>query len=126
MTQDSIFQESATLSQLRRYLGNLQALSISGKTQELSNYIEANVQGYFAYTEIAISVLRHTFNEAAYLYIHTDGKMSRESLIKIETSKQALAFIQGTGLEVMLEEYGLDYNADNLRQVFYRTFHVKA
>ena len=41
------------------------------------------------------------------------------------TSLEAFAFICGTGLEVMLEEYGLDYNADAIREFFYQRFNIK-
>mgnify|MGYP001617392596 FL=1 len=60
------------------------------------------------------------------MFVHTDGKMSHDKLIKLESSKQALAFISGTGLDILLQEYGLDYNADSLRRLFYQTFHVKS
>ena len=60
------------------------------------------------------------------MYVHTDGKMTHDKLVKLESSRQALSFIGGTGLDILLQEYGLDYNADNLRRVFYQTFHVKS
>ena len=43
----------------------------------------------------------------------------------MEASRQALAFIRGTGLEVMIQKYGMDYNADSLREIFYGQFHIK-
>ena len=125
MENSWIGQESGMLTQLRQYLGSLPHSSDSTETQDSARYVEANPQGYYAYTNIALSVLRHTFTEAAYMFVHTDGKMSHDKLIKLESSKQALAFISGTGLDILLQEYGLDYNADNLRRLFYQTLHVK-
>jgi len=41
------------------------------------------------------------------------------------TSKQALAFVMGTGLDIMIQEYGMAYDPDDLRETFYHIFHVK-
>ncbi len=70
-------------------------------------------------------MLNHTLFEASYAFIHTNGKMTKEHLAKIGTSKEAFAFISGTGFDIMLEEYGLDYDADAIREFFYQRFHVK-
>ena len=36
-----------------------------------------------------------------------------------QAASDSLAFIQGTGLELMVRAYGLMYNSDNLRNVFF-------
>lgn len=59
------------------------------------------------------------------MFVHTDGRLSREKLNALEASKQAFAFISGTGLEIMLEEYGLDYDAEKIRENFNQKFHIK-
>lgn len=59
------------------------------------------------------------------MFVHTNGKLTREKLQFIENSRQAFAFISGTGFELMIEKYALDYDADKIRTVFYEKFHVK-
>lgn len=105
-------------------LGSIQASNTCGLIQDFP-VIEANPRGFYQYTRLATSVLRHTIFEASYAFVHTNGRASKEHLAKIGTSKEAFAFICGTGFEVMLEEYGLDYNADAIREFFYQKFHIK-
>lgn len=63
--------------------------------------------------------------EAAYMFVHTNGKLTRDKLALLENSRQAFVFISGTGLEILLEEYGLGYDADQIRTTFYEKFHIK-
>lgn len=74
---------------------------------------------------MAVTLLKSTFKEAAFHIIHTNGMMTRQKRLMMETSKQTMAFIMGTGLEVMLQSYGMEYNADELRSSFYHIFHIK-
>lgn len=74
---------------------------------------------------LAKEVLAKTILDAAYMFTHTNGKLTRERLTMYKTSQQAFAFLQGTGLEVMIQEYGLAYDAENIRSLFYEKFHVK-
>ena len=60
---------------------------------------------------IGLSIIYHEFKCAAWAYYapHHHPKSSSDSL----------AFIQGTGLEIVLDVYGLMYDADRLRKVFF-------
>lgn len=87
--------------------------------------VEANGRGFFSYTQIAKSVLENTLVEAAYMFVHTNGKLTREKLQFLENSRQAFAFISGTGFELMIEKYSLDYDAEKIRTIFYEKFHIK-
>lgn len=117
--------ESNSLTQLRDAIGKLHRSETSTVTQEL-RLVEANGRGFFSYTQIAKSILQNALVEAAYMFVHTDGRLSREKLTALEASKQAFVFISGTGLEIMLEEYGLDYDAEKIRENFYQKFHIKS
>ena len=119
-----MLQESSSLTQLRNVIGRIHQSATSTVIQDFP-VIEANARGFYQYTRLATTILRHTFFEASYAFVHTDGKPTKEHLAKIGTSKEAFAFISGTGLEIMLEEYGLDYNADALREFFYQRFNIK-
>lgn len=116
---------SATLTQLRDWIGNLRQSNGSTATPAL-NLVEANGRGFFSYTQIAKSVLENTLVEAAYMFVHTNGKLTHQKIQHIENSHQAFAFISGTGFEMMIEQYALDYDADKIRTGFYEKFHIKA
>ena len=71
---------------------------------------------------MGMAAIASAFQEAAMFYTYTNGYFGHK---KIKVASQALAFIQGTGLDICIKVYGLDYNPNELRQVFFRTFHVK-
>lgn len=102
-----------------------QKSSTSGEIQEF-RLAEANPQGSHSYRMLAFSILKNTLVDAAFAIIHTNGKLNHSREIQMATSKQALAFLMGTGLDIMLQSYDLDYSADELRESFYQTFHIKA
>ena len=60
---------------------------------------------------IGLSILYSTFINASWIYTkpHYHPKVSSDSL----------AFIEGTGLEVVLNTYHLMYDADKIRNVFF-------
>lgn len=75
------------------------------------------------FTTLGLCALAATFKEASMLYVWTNGYLGEKNL---KTAKEALAFIQGTGLEIMIKVYDMGFDADSLRNTFFRTFHVKA
>lgn len=74
-------------------------------------------------TTLGMCAIAEAFKEAAMLYTWTNGYLGKKNL---KIAQEALAFIQSTGLEITIRTYRLDYDADQLRQTFFRTFHVKA
>ena len=71
---------------------------------------------------LGLSVILCAFEDASMFYVYTNGYFGVK---KMRIAQQALAFIQGTGLEITLKVYGIDYDPDVLRQTFFRVFHVK-
>lgn len=124
MTNHSIEQGSGTLTQLRELIGSLHQSATCTITHEFQ-LVEANGRGFFSYAQIAKGVLANALVEAAYMFVHTNGKLTRDKLALLENSRQAFVFISGTGLEILLEEYGLGYDADQIRTTFYEKFHIK-
>ena len=61
---------------------------------------------------LGLSILYREFKQASWYYFHPKKEHSK-------TASSAIVFIQGTGLEMLLMNYGLLYNADNLRNVFF-------
>lgn len=74
------------------------------------------------FTTLGLASLAETFKEASMLYVWTNGYLGDKNK---KVACEALAFIQGTGLEIMIRTYDLGYDADTLRHTFFRTFHVK-
>lgn len=74
------------------------------------------------FTTLGLGAISSAFEEAAMLYTWTNGYIGKKN---IRVAKQAMAFIQGTSLEIAIRIYGLDYDAEQLRNNFYRIFHVK-
>ena len=64
---------------------------------------------------IGMSVLMETLKDASYALNYTSGAR----LDKVIDAHDSLAFIQGTGLDLMLYYYKLDYNAENIRMSFF-------
>ena len=73
-------------------------------------------------TTLGMCAIAEAFKEAAMLYVWTNGYFGKKNM---KIAQEALAFIQGTGLEIAIRTYDLGYDADSLRQTFFRTFHVK-
>jgi len=76
---------------------------------------------------IGMSILCETIKTAGYMFIHSGvvSKRSHSSKTMMNESKDCFAFIQGTGLELLMEDYGIGYDADNLRITFYNEFHLR-
>lgn len=59
-------------------------------------------------------------DNARYLAVH-------EAKVMAKDAQESLLFLQGTGLEILLEDYGLAFSADSLRDSFFsHCEHVKA
>lgn len=93
------------------------------RTHEISVY-KATPKSVYAYESLAVKAIELAFHEAAYMFMKTNGKLTPTEMIYIKTSQEALAFVSGTGLNVMIESYGLSFNADILRQEFYASFKI--
>lgn len=73
-------------------------------------------------TTIGLATLAEAFRDAAMFYTHTNGYFGEK---KRAAAQEAMAFIQGTGLDLCIRAYGLGLDPDNLRTTFYRVFNVK-
>ena len=75
---------------------------------------------------MALSSLVDTFVQASYVFGNRHdsnaGAYSHKQRMKI--GRTALAFISGTGLDLMIEYYKLDYNAEEIRNQFFGHFKI--
>jgi len=88
-----------------------------------SNYLQASPSkvGAYAYDTLVLEVVYNLFREAAVQFVKTNGSIGKNEL---KRSHSAMMFIAGTKLDMMLEVYHLDLDADALRRTFYRKFHI--
>ena len=113
---------SNSLEELRRHISSLQASTTCTSIQH-SRLASLNHNNEILMNTIGMACILNAFQEASMLYTYTNGYFGEK---KTKLAQQALAFIQGTGLEVTLISYGLEYNANELRSTFFRVFHVKS
>lgn len=75
---------------------------------------------------LLVGIIVDTFLEASYMFGyrqkanavgHTNPKL-------MDNAKEAFAFISGTGLDIMIKEYGIDLNPEELRFQFYQKFGI--
>ena len=98
-------------------------LSTSGATLATAQVDYRNI---VFMTTMALSSLVDTFMAASYLFgnrhdANAGGYTHRQ---RMNAGKIAMAFISGTGLDLMIEYYRLDYNADEIRTQFFRHYKV--
>lgn len=75
-------------------------------------------------TTMALAIICNSLRDASYLF-GTSSINVRNHRDKFALATEAYAFIQGTGLEITIQRFSLDLNADNIRFNFYRIFHVE-
>jgi len=71
-------------------------------------------------TNLMVLMMMHTLGlSSLYQEFKSAHLFYKGSKYYHKRASDSLAFIQGTGLEIMLETYGLMYDADHLRNVFF-------
>ena len=74
---------------------------------------------------MGLACIMSAFEEASWIITNTGNRFGHHKAAEvIKAGSEALAFIQGTGLEITIANYGLDLNAHYLRCAFFRKFHV--
>ena len=108
-----------SVGQARNSIGQVHSNTCTSIQTSLANVDRNNV---LFITTIGLACIANAFEDAALYFVLTNGYFGTSNMA---IASNAMAFIQGTGLEITIKEYRLDYDADQLRNVFYRTFHVK-
>lgn len=99
-----------------------QRSGISGGTPDSNKYIKVDHRNLVIMMTMGLAIITHSLKEASYVYAGTstyDHNKFRHSKLAM----QALAFIEGTGLDITIQRFGLDLNAHNIREEFHRKFH---
>ena len=58
------------------------------------------------------------------MFVYTNGKPSKDRDEKLQASKEAFYFLSGTGFDIMIQKYSLNYNAEDIRHRFYKKFNI--
>ena len=120
-TSSSTRTELSMLGLARNLIRGNQHQSItSGVIQEFRYYAVPPNQ-VLAYDTLILQTVVNLFEDAAIQFVKTDQHIGVRSVKK---SREAFAFISGTGLDLMIRFYHLDLDANLLRSVFYRKFHL--
>ena len=85
----------------------------TGELLASNNYIAyANTLGH--------AVMIETLKMAAYYLSHSNGMQTRSYNIRsnMKEAKSCYLFVQGTGLDLVLEKFGMDYNTNEIRNIF--------
>jgi len=77
------------------------------------------------FTTLGMGAIASALEEAAPFYACSGQYHKFYSKTKFNIGSNALAFIQGTGLDLVIKVYDLDYDPQVLRNTFFRIFHVK-
>ena len=72
---------------------------------------------------LGLSILVDALKSSAYFLNGSNGIKIRRYNYSVGSS--SVAFIQGTGLELMLQTYHMEYDADELRTNFFSLFHKR-
>lgn len=119
---DLLGNESNTLSAARNLIGQVLKASGTSTVTQTFSVIEATPRGIFNTDKLAHTVLKTTLFEAAFVTTHTNGFITGRRRLE---SSEALAFVSGTGLNIMIERWGLAYDADTLRELFYEKLQAR-
>ena len=115
---------SSTLGQARSLVGRAREYATYTPTQP--SVVKINHHNEAMMATMGLACIMSALKEASLVFTLTSthyGRHQVKPLLKL--GSEALAFIQGTGLDVTIVNYGLDLEADQLRLTFYRIFHVK-
>ena len=118
--RSSTHTELASLSVARHLIGQVHQSQTSTETHEFRFY-QVPPNQVLAYDTLVLQMVGNLFEDAAIQFVRTDQHIGARSALK---SRQAFAFISGTGLDLMIRFYHLDLDANLLRSVFYRKFHL--
>ena len=75
---------------------------------------------------IGLSVVCETLKFASLLFPTSNGYKPKVSTERRNEYRECFAFIQGTGLDLLLNQYEINYDANRIRNGFNYIFHVRS
>jgi hypothetical protein len=71
---------------------------------------------------IGMTILIDALKESSYLFTGSDGRGHYLRPKKRELCEESLAFVQGTGMDMMINTYYIAYDPHELRNTFFTRF----
>lgn len=71
---------------------------------------------------LGMTILRDVLKEASYLFTGSDSRGRALTDSYKQVCSESLAFVQGTGLEIMMSCYYIAYDGTDLRNNFFTRF----
>jgi len=84
-------------------------------------HFDSQVNEHFAVVNsLGRTVIIETVRSAAFYITHSDNtkKHGKNFNTELKEAQSCFMFIQGSGLQVLINRFGLAYNADHLRDTF--------
>lgn len=80
--------------------------------------LDSQIKDHFAVVNsMGQAVLVETLKAAAYYVTHSNGTKSHAG-IQFKEAMSCYAFVQGTGLHIIINQFGLDYDAEKIQETF--------
>ena len=80
--------------------------------------LDLQINNHFAVVNsMGQAVLVETLKAAAYYVTHSNGTRSHAG-IQFKEAMSCYAFVQGTGLNIIINRFGLAYNAEKIQDAF--------
>ena len=125
MTVASLGQESNSLTRARELIGSQPKLNGFIKTQTTSKFAQVDHNNLLFVATAALTMIYFSLLEASYMFTGTCRRTNHEFRSSVR-AREAYAFIQGTGLDIAIKKFNLDYDAETLRDEFNKIFKKSA
>ena len=85
----------------------------------MSAPLDSQINHHFAVVNsLGRTVLIETIKAAAFYVTHSDGVHTKSKVMSLKESSFCYAFVQGTGLQLLIDRFGLAYDADKIQDTF--------
>jgi hypothetical protein len=114
---------SNTLTHARELIGSVHPLRTYTRIQTYEvKLVQTDYRNLLMMTTLGMQVIKQALQDAAYYVTHTSGTFNRKAMT---ASYEAYMFVQGTGLEMVIQKFAIDLNAEVLKEEFNKIFDEK-
>lgn len=83
--------------------------------------MQVDHRNLMVFAQIGVSVIQNSLKEASYVYVGTSSDPYHKFRSSV-VAEQALAFVEGSGLDITIQRFGLDFDPMKIREEFHRMF----
>ena len=121
MMNDSLGMAFGSVTQARNQIGGCLHQSNGCTETQSFNLLQVDARNILIMTTMALAIICNSLRDASYLFA-TSSINVRNHRDKFTLATEAYAFIQGTGLEITIQRFSLDLNANGIRYEFNKLF----